>query len=193
MARNKQITKEINGALTYVGDPWTIASFIGKKEKIPSETMKQAFRDVRREMLHGEASISKNAKLAKTISDLRQYKVLMTNTEETSGKEFLDYLMLHDCFQELHFDGKKPNGMRQLLKSLRNRGFKSTEILAIGDNPFNDLHPLKQIGGYTCLISNYAIADHTEWSKHLHTIDELEAFLSLFIHAKTGKNTKVMN
>ncbi|CAM5215157.1 hypothetical protein UACE39S_01302 [Ureibacillus acetophenoni] len=188
---NKQEIKEVNGDLTYVGDPWSIATFIGRKEKISSETMKQAFLEVRSEMLHSDEYISKNEKLADTLRGLKQYKVLMTNTIEPSGKEFVDYLLLDDCFDEYHYDGKKPLGIQKIIKGLFNKGYKGEEILSIGDNPFNELHPVKQVGGHTCFISPYEIADNTEWSKRVHTIDDLDEFLSLFNNNKVFEKMEV--
>lgn len=190
---NKLDGQEIDGDLTYVGDPWSIATFIGRKEKISSEAVRKAFLEVRSEMLHGNEYIEVNERLADTVRGLDQYKILMTNTVEPSGKEFVDYLLLKDCFDEIYYDGKKPKGVHQLIKSLLDKGYKGEEILSIGDNPFNDLHPVKQIGGYTCFISQYGIADHTQWSKRIKTIDDLEAFLSLFNQIASSEKMEVVS
>lgn len=189
---NKLDIKKVSGELTYVGDPWSIATFIGRKEKVSSETIRRAFLDVRSEMLHSDEKILVNEKLANTICGLSQYKVLMTNTAEPSGQEFVDYLLLNDCFNENHYDGKKPKGIQQIITSLFEKGFKGKEILSVGDNPYNELHPVKQVGGYTCFISPYDIADNTEWSKRVHSIDDLEAFLSLFNSINSSNKMEVI-
>lgn len=182
-----KVSDDVYGELTYIGDPWSIATYMAKREKLDSDVMKRAFDEVRREMLTHEDKIAVNAALVERLQQIDCYKILMTNTALPSGEEFVSYLGLTHCFDEIYYDGKKPNGMQQLLQQILDRGYKPEQIMSFGDHPFNDLHPLHALGGYTCLISKYPHEDATEWSKKVSTIDELSLFLQLFQNSKENQ------
>lgn len=177
---NETAVSKVTGELTYLGDPWSIAVYIGGKEKIQEEQIQKAFLEVRKEMvINHDYLVPVNHEISILLKELSQKKILMTNTEEPSGKEFVEYLNLTNCFDAFYFEGKKPHGMQQLLSELVNEGYRPEEILSIGDNPFNDLYLLKNMGGHTCFISSFDSADCSEWSKRVNTVEELVDFLQL--------------
>ncbi|KAB2332150.1 HAD family hydrolase [Cytobacillus depressus] len=164
--------------LFYLGDPWGIAGLYAEKYNVDKSSKMMAFDLVRKEMLCEPNKIYRHQALFVAISDLNvERKVFMTNTPGPSGLEFLKYLEIERHFDEYIFDAKKPVGMQQMMEILLAEGYQPDEILSVGDNPFNDLYPVKNLGGRTCLISRYSHADSTKWDVKVQTIEDLTAFL----------------
>ena len=160
--------------LAYLGDPWGIAQLMAVKKKIPVEVREQAFTDVRAEMLEEAYCIIKRTDLFDEIGKLEDKRViLMTNSPLPTAQEFVDFMEINDVFDEFHFDGKKPHGIKELFTKLVSEGYQPHEILSVGDHPWNDLYPVHQAGGHTCLISEYKHDDTTGWTVSVETIDEL--------------------
>ncbi|MGK7376883.1 HAD family hydrolase [Planococcus sp. 1R117A] len=169
-----EIAENGDSALSYIGDPWGIAQLIAVWKNIPAESVKKAFDDVRSEMLTEAYCIIKRTDLFDEIKKLENKRViLMTNSPVPTAQEFVDFLEINEVFDEFYFDGKKPNGIKELVAKLEAEGYKPHEILSIGDHPWNDLYPVHKIGGHTCLISEYKHDDATEWSVSVESIDEL--------------------
>lgn len=165
-------------ALTYLGDPWTIAQLMAHHHGVPVEEGRVAFEEVRKEMLTEAYRIVKHAGLFDAIGKLRDKRLLlMTNSPLPTGREFVDFLGAEQVFDEIHYDGKKPAGISALVEGLLADGFAPHEILSIGDHPWNDLHPVRRAGGHTCLISGHQHDDATPWSASVASVDELAAFL----------------
>lgn len=177
--------------LTYIGDPWSIATYMAKREALDMNVVSRAFNEVRSEMLTIENKINANDTLVECLQQMDCYKILMTNTALPSGEEFVSHLGLSNCFDEIHYDGQKPNGMHDLLKTLIKKGYHPEQMISIGDHPYNDLHPLHALGGFTCLISQYPHADETEWSEEVNSIEELVLFLQTFLKT-TDKELEVV-
>ncbi|SFE08063.1 FMN phosphatase YigB, HAD superfamily [Paenibacillus catalpae] len=157
-----------------IGDPWGIASVIGHKYRLAEEKMAAAFVRVREEMIREPYRFSFNRDLFRAIEELKGCKrVLMTNTYLESGNAFLDYMGIRDLFEEVYCGAQKPHGIRSYFESLLKQGWEAQEILSIGDNPWNDLHPVKGLGGRTCFISPYPSSDSESWDLRLTTVDEL--------------------
>ena len=164
--------------LFYIGDPWGIAGLYAEKFNVDGAIRMKAFDQVRKEMLCEPYKIYRHQALFEAISGLKlKKKVFMTNTPGPSALEFVEYLGIKEHFNEYVFDAKKPKGMQQMIEKLMGEGYRPDEILSIGDNPFNDLYPVKNYGGKTCLISRYAHADSTQWDAEVQTIEELTDFL----------------
>ncbi|MCM3715824.1 HAD family hydrolase [Alkalihalobacillus oceani] len=142
--------------LAYLGDPWCVANFYIEKHQIAQEKCVAAFNQVRKEMLQSPFSIERCEPLFTAIEKLEvERKVFMTNTPSPSGEEFVNYLNIGGLFDEYMYDAKKPLGMSAYVKHLLEEGYKPEHILSIGDNPWNDLYPVKAVGGKTCLITRY--------------------------------------
>ncbi len=80
---------------------------------------------------------------------------------------------IRHLFDEVHYGAEKPLGLQSYFASQLEQGYQAHEILSIGDNPWNDLHPAKQMGGRTCFISPYSSSDPEPWDLRLTTLDEL--------------------
>jgi FMN phosphatase YigB (HAD superfamily) len=167
--------------LFYIGDPWEIAFLLGKRLGISEEVKNKAFSRVRAEMLTADYAIPKSEKLMEALKNIdMDIKILITNSPFESGEVFLEFLEVLPYFDETIYDGKKPGGTEQTIKRLMKKGYKPEEILSIGDNPKNDLHPARKIGARTVFISDYRNIDQTPWDYKVKNIDELVSFLQQF-------------
>ncbi|MWV47246.1 HAD hydrolase-like protein [Paenibacillus sp. HJL G12] len=169
----------IEGAeLLHIGDPWGIVAMLSHRYKLPERKLTDAFDQVRREMLRDPYRFEIHPGLMQAVEELGvEKKVLMTNTPQQSGIEFLEYMNMRHVFDEVHCGAGKPEGLELYVASLLKQGYGAHEILSIGDNPWNDLHPVRRIGGRTCLISPYASYDQATWDLRLTALDELEQLL----------------
>ncbi|MCM3585435.1 HAD family hydrolase [Mesobacillus maritimus] len=167
--------------LFYIGDPWCIALVFAKKYGVSVEVGMNAFKRVRAEMLTSEFAIPRNERLIQALKYLDvDTKILITNSPFESGEVFLEYLDVLPYFNQTIYDGKKPKGIETIMNDLIEKGYQPEEILSIGDNPFNDLHPARKRGARTVLISDYHRADTTPWDYQVRNIDELASFLLEF-------------
>lgn len=163
----------------FLGDPWCIAQMLADKYEVPISKRNEAFEAVRFEMLQQPYEIYGHAPLFDSIADLPiEKKVLMTNTPGVTGPAFVEYLNIGSLFDAYLFDAKKPTGMQSIVKGFLDEGYKPHEILSIGDNPFNDLAPVQQLGGRTCLISPYVHYGANDWDHCVKTVEDLARFLS---------------
>lgn len=177
----KEEEEDLNASdesLFYIGDPWGIALLYADQYRLDEQTSKNAFERVRQEMLCQPNEIYRHHSLFDIISNLNvEKKLLLTNTPAPSGPEFVNHLRIGELFDSYVYDACKPEGVKACLEQLLEDGYKAHEILSIGDNPWNDLYPVKKRGGRTCLISKYVHADPTVWDASVETIEELAEFL----------------
>lgn len=169
---------EENASLLFIGDPWGIANLYAEKYGIPRESRAEAFEKVRYEMIEDPFKIRLHAPLFDSITALGiKKKIFMTNTPGDTGPAFVTYLNIGSVFDDYVFDAKKPLGMETIVKGLLKEGYEPDEILSIGDNPYNDLAPVRKLGGRTCLISPYTHFGMQEWDHTVKTVEELADFL----------------
>jgi FMN phosphatase YigB (HAD superfamily) len=163
----------------YMGDPWGVVAAIRHKYKIAEHKMKYAFERIREEMLLEPYQFKCHDEMLQTIQQLNavEKKILMTNTYEKSGIDFLEYMQIIHLFDEIYCGAEKPFGIKKYIESLLEQGYQPHEILSIGDNPWNDLYPVKQIGGRTCFISPYPSGDAHQWDLRLYSLDELKQLI----------------
>ncbi|MCQ6557521.1 HAD family hydrolase [Paenibacillus mendelii] len=174
-----RLSHESMSDLIHIGDPWCIAAVIAHKYRIPEQKLKQAFQRVRKEMICEPYRFPFRSELFQALEELDavERKVVMTNTYLESGLEFLHYMQIHHVFDEVHCGAEKPDGIARYMESLIQQGYQPHEILSIGDNTWNDLHPVKRLGGRTCFISPYKSVDTETWDLRLTTLEELEMLL----------------
>lgn len=165
--------------LIHIGDPWGIAAVVRHKYKLPAGKLQSAFERVRREMVLAPYHFEFRSDLFQAIEELTavEKKILMTNTYLESGIEFLNYMQIHHLFEEVYCGAEKPLGLHGYFSTLLEQGYQAHEILSIGDNPWNDLHPVKRMGGRTCFISPYSSSDPESWDLRLTTLEELEQLM----------------
>ncbi|WP_100407407.1 HAD family hydrolase [Bacillus solitudinis] len=167
-----------NDQIFYIGDPWCIAGFYIEKFQIEKKKCIDAFYKVRKEMLLSPYAITMFQPLVEAIKRMPvERRVLMTNTPEISGREFVDYLGIGDLFEDFVFEARKPIGTQEYLVKLLEEGYLPSQILSVGDNPWNDLYPVKQIGGKTCLITKYKHLGFMEADLCVETVEQLANLL----------------
>ncbi|WHT49002.1 hypothetical protein QNH10_04755 [Sporosarcina thermotolerans] len=155
-----------------------IANLYAEKYGITRERRAEAFEKVRYEMIDDPFKIRRHTPLFESIAALgTKKKIFMTNTPGDTGPAFVTYLNIGSMFDDYVFDAKKPLGMETIVKGLLKEGFAPNEILSIGDNPYNDLAPVRKLGGRTCLISPYTHFGKHEWDYTVKTVEELADFL----------------
>lgn len=165
--------------LIHIGDPWGIAAVVRHKYKLSEAKQQSAFVRVREEMVLAPYHFEFRSDLFQAMEELTavEKKILMTNTYLESGIEFLNYMKIHHLFEEVYCGAEKPLGLRSYFASLLEQGYQAHEILSVGDNTWNDLHPVKRMGGRTCFISPYSSSDPEAWDLRLTTLDELEQLM----------------
>ena len=95
--------------------------------------------------------------------------------------EFVAKLGLENAFDKVVYGGNKPVGLVDYLQQyMKENGISPEQIASIGDNAWNELYPIKRMGGRTIMISPYETHDEEVWDLRLRTLDELEAFLLKF-------------
>ncbi|MBD7983802.1 hypothetical protein H9649_04350 [Sporosarcina sp. Sa2YVA2] len=172
-------------SLQFIGDSWGIAHLYAEKYGIEREKRARAFEKVRYEMIEPRYGILRHDPLFESIAALDvERKIFMTNTPGETGPAFVEYLTIGSLFNEYIYDAKKPLGMEAIMKGLMKEGYAPHEILSIGDNPYNDLAPVKRLGGRTCLISQYRHFGVGDWDGTVKTVEELTDFLN---HRSTVK------
>lgn len=173
-----------------IGDPWGIAAVVSHKYKLPEGKLQTAFKRVRSEMILAPYHFEVHNDLFEAMEELTatHQKILMTNTYLESGIEFLNYMKIRHLFEEVHCGAEKPLGMDDCITSLLAQGYQAHEILSIGDNPWNDLHPVKRKGGRTCFISPYPSSDPEIWDLRLTTLDELAQLMRVIQQSITRRS-----
>lgn len=171
------------------GDPWGIAAIMGRRYKLPEQKRFEAFRRVREEMVLEPYAFPTSRSLFEALAALTavEKKVVMTNTYLESGLAFLYYMEIHHLFDEVYCGAEKPGGIDRYMRELLAQGYKPEEILSVGDNGWNDLEPVRRLGGRTCLISPYASAESSQWDLRFTELEELEELLRQIQQATTRR------
>ena len=104
--------------------------------------------------------------------------VLLSNSYEETVREFLRQLGFAGAFREICSSANKPYGMIASLQALDPALLARPEaLISIGDHAFNDLMPISAIGGQTLWIDPYPGIHEPEYTRCVHTLAELAAFL----------------
>jgi len=174
-------------APVYAGDAWSLVGIYAAKYGVSEERRQQAFQQVRKEMLRGASSFERRSDLYEAVGNLTgvRKKVLLTNSPENTGREFIAALDCAELFDEIVYGAGKPSGLEQYMLQLMDReGLRADQIVSIGDHAWNDLYPARKLGGRTVWLSPYPSSDLTQWDVRLVTLDELTALLVELRHAK---------
>lgn len=158
-------------------DGWGLVFMLAHRLGLPQDVADTGFAKVREEMLTKEYAIEVSDKLIEVLDELSHYTkamYMLTNTNEPEAIEFTKYIKLEDKFTTIKYGAKKPFGLIELLpKILEEYKVKGSEILAIGDHGYNDLYPVKAIGGKTILTTPYKIESKVEWTTQVNSLEAL--------------------
>lgn len=168
-----------NTRYIYGGDAWSIVSIISSRMGISEEKRLDSFVRIRKEMLKGDSFINRHNVMLSALSNLScQKKILMTNTPVESAKGFVEYLEVEQYFDEIHYGSEKPKGLIEVLNRLVDEeGIIPDSILSIGDHVWNDLYPVKNIGGKAVLVSPYKMEGPICWDYYVSDLDLLAELL----------------
>ena len=171
---------DLTEELIAVGDPWGVALIFARQHGVSPDAMSLAFDRVRQEMLQEPHGFIRHGGLLQALKGLTavERKMLLTNTHQQSGIEFVQHMGLTDVFNEHRFGAGKPDGMQRCVQELISEGYQANEILSIGDNGWNDLNPVKRLGGRTCHISPYTGMHDGQWDIRVASLDELEKLMT---------------
>lgn len=167
----------------YIGDAWGVLGTIAEYADVPVSKRSEAFMAVRREMISELNSVKPHIGVQAAIRGLGsiRHTLLMTNSPEDAARDFVVKLGLDNAFDAIVYGGEKPHGLSDYLQRyMREHDIAPEQIASIGDNAWNDLYPVKRLGGRTILISPYETHDDEVWDLRLRTLDELESFLIKF-------------
>lgn len=163
---------------TCISDGWNLVFLLANRLGISEKVAHAGFAKVREEMLTSEYAIEVNKELVEILGELSKHMeaiYLLTNTGEPEAIDFIKYIGLEDKFKLIKYAAMKPFGLMDFLPEiLKTHGIKGEEILAIGDHGYNDLYPVKRLGGKTILTTPYELHSHVEWSARVHTLEELK-------------------
>jgi FMN phosphatase YigB (HAD superfamily) len=165
----------------YAGDAWSLVNIFTVKHGVGEVKRQEAFQQVRKEMLYGSSSFERHTGLYEAIRQLSgvRSKLLLTNSPENTGREFIAALGVNELFTDILYGAGKPVGMEHFMNELMKReGLRPEQILSIGDHAWNDLYPVHKLGGRTAWISAYPSSDPSLWDVRLTTLDELASLLT---------------
>ncbi|MFW5686066.1 MAG: HAD family hydrolase [Spirochaetota bacterium] len=153
-----------------LADGWSVSFAVLRIFALPSVDRRAAFYAVRERM---RRRLRPHPCLNEALRTSSLYKILQTNSPEDTGRDFIEALLEPEAFEEIVCDAEKPRGLHRALQRLIDGGARPEEILSVGDHPWNDLKPARDLGCRTALISPYAGMPHGPWDLRLETLDEL--------------------
>jgi FMN phosphatase YigB (HAD superfamily) len=185
----------------YIGDGWGTIGFMAHYLGIEPAKRTEAFLRVRGEMVSAELGFTRHDALLAAVKRLKSkgYRtLLMTNSPERSSREFVAYMGMEGEFDEVLFNASKPTGLlNRLHRMIEEEGVRPESIVSVGDHAWNDLYPVKKLGGRTIWISPYDSYDEERWDARMSDPDELADFLdrlpdkSLFINSNTTRGASI--
>ena len=179
--------------LIYAGDVWSLVGILANRYQINESVRKGAFLQVRKEMLNQLSLEMERQVLAEAIQSLTNIrsKILLTNSPEETGREFVDTLGYLDAFDHIVYSAGKPAGVESFMRELMKREqLQAHQIVSIGDHAWNDLYPVRELGGHTVWISPYDSSDLNQWDLRISTLHELSELLQQLQLAKMAAAQK---
>lgn len=166
-----------------LGDAWSVMALIGETLGLCSKGRgDEIFARTRKAML--EDGLIADIKLYETIKNIsKKYNViLLSNSYESTAKEFLKNINFENVFLKVGFSSVKPHGMIDALNKICPKALNEPEtIMTIGDHAYNDLEPLAVRGAKTIWINPYPNIAKVKCDIELKTTVDLTNFLETLI------------
>jgi len=170
--------KPQNKDLMSIGDAWEVAKIVGLYYGATEKEHQKAIINVRKDWLREQESVFLQPQLAAAIDALNvKKKMVVTNTAMESGQACLEAIGVSELFDTIKYSGNKPLGIYELLQDLQAEGYRPDQILAVGDNGFNDLYPASVLGARTLYVSHYPSVNHPDWDLTVPSLAELAGVL----------------
>lgn len=165
----------------YMGDMWAVVRYVAQSlGMLDGDKGLEVFVKTRKAM--AERGFDSAKPLIKAINELHgKYRVLLvTNSYKTTAMEFLKVLGYErNMFDKIVFEACKPVRLLESLEKFVPGILNEPEkLLSIGDHVYNDLLPIKRIGGSILWINPYKNIPAPAICKlSVRTTDELADFL----------------
>lgn len=141
-----------------VGDPWWTSISVAAHYGLDSRSSYDAFLETREFMMGPEFEMEPINGFKETLEDIhgRVKLALLTNSPEPDSEAILSKLGLDQMFDLKIFNGQKPNRTEERFATFKEQfGVEYHEILSVGDNWINEIHPVQGLGCATIFIDPY--------------------------------------
>jgi FMN phosphatase YigB (HAD superfamily) len=165
-----------------VGDLWWIPGSIGMHYGLDRSTIHDCFLEVREYMMSEEFVMEPVKDFRETLEYLKSKikLILLTNSDEPSSETLLKKLGIQHVFHKKIFQGKKPSKTLERFEEIRMEfNLSFNEILSVGDNYMNEIHPVIPLGCKTIYIDNYRIRNKGDADYIVYSISEVVEIIKL--------------
>lgn len=131
-----------DGPLRYLGDRWQVVAALATRRGAGATELDEAFGLARRLVNDVATDLARLDVLDDLLARLAPGRrlLLATNTPEALGRPLVERLALGHPFATVRYDARKPEGCLELVTQAQERwGARPEQILAVGDNLWNDL------------------------------------------------------
>lgn len=178
--------ERFNRAGHRIGDCWGVVFAVTRPLVADYGPYQRAFRRMREELIAAPMPLEVDPRLQELFKELRfsSYLILLSNSSGGDGDSLLDYLGIRELFHEIRFDAGKPKGMVDLIEELiEKQQALPTQILSIGDHPWNDLYPAADRECNTLLVSPFQELNDPRWTHRAQDTGELITLLKEMLRA----------
>jgi len=168
--------------LLYLGDLWSVVSLLGEALGL-SETgwRYRVYSATRAEMAQRGYAGSETLRDALKAASLRCETVLLSNSPEEIAAPVVSELGYGDVFRHIVYGANKPYALADALVEACSHALENPEtLLSIGDHAFNDLMPVKALGGKTVWINPYPGVKEPAYDARLASTEDLARFIKGF-------------
>jgi len=168
--------------LMYLGDLWSIVSLLGESLGLRDSGWRyRIYGATRAEMALRGYSGSASLRDALKAASSRYETILLSNSPEEIAASVLSELGYEDVFRHVVYSANKPRGMAGALLAACPHALENPQtLLSIGDHAYNDLWPVKALGGSTVWINPYPGVKEPAYDEKLAATEDLAGFISGF-------------
>lgn len=176
------------GNSIYLGDGWAVVILIGRALGLLEADRSDRIYHQTRDKMSADG-VQGNLRLRKAMEQAsRQYTtVLLTNSYRETTEDFLRQLGMEGLFQKVICSAGKPRGMVESLRNCCPELLTQPErVLTIGDNAFNDLMPLQELGCKALWVNPFDSARRVPCDYMVRTLEELAEYLENLCRKSVG-------
>ncbi|WP_290342868.1 HAD family hydrolase [Corynebacterium auris] len=160
-------------------DGYHIVGELAAQDGVSSWTMQQAYQTSREILGTAKAPVKAPDEVVPLLEGLSQHAHvhLATNAPRVGVERVLDSWGVYHCFDQLHFNVGKPDGLYPILRQL----LKNGPVLAVGDIIEFDLQPAFDLGADTALVGATATGTNAEVTMRGATLTDLRGELCAWV------------
>ena len=164
-----------------LGDAWAVMEYIGRSLGLLENGRRQrVYAQTRLAM--AQRGLKTDHRLHEALERLKErcYTVLMSNSYESTAREFLRSIGFEGAFSSEVFSAGKPQRMKEALAGVRPGALQNPRsLITIGDFAYNDLEPLGRLGAVTVWMNPYPCVHKPPCDLELQTTADLAEFLEM--------------